>query len=313
MTRLFDRAASLQVDTLTVSDLRFTFDVERTLRPTPNKATIRVYNLTEVHRTQLAALPSIPVSLSAGYADGTHLIFKGDLRNAPSDYVAPDWITTISGADGSVRRRTARTRRSFRPGTELSTVVQALADDLGVGPGNVVQAIASAGLAGASTTFASGTVLDGNAWAQLTALCASCELELSVQNGVLQVLPLGQALAGTSLVLQSDTGLVGTVTKDTRGRIKFKTLMIPDLFPGRLVEPRTRVISGGRYRLTKCVYKGDTHDDEWTVDCEAEPESTTPSPASRARLDQIRASMEQARQAAIVAQEVIRIAQGGGA
>lgn len=271
MTELFDRSASLTVDTLTVSDLRFAFSVERTLRPTPNKAEIKIYNLTEAHRLELSALASIPVVLSAGYSDVTPLIFKGDLRNAPSTFTSPDWVTTISGADGGTRRRTARTRRSFRPGSTLATVVNALASDLGVGAGNVSETIANSRLAGASTTFVAGTVLDGNAWGQLVALCRSAELELSIQNGALQVLPLGQALAGTAIYLQADSGLVGSITKDTRGRLKFKTLMIPDMFPGRLVEPRTRNVSGGNYRVTKCSYKGDTHGADWSIECEASP------------------------------------------
>jgi hypothetical protein len=273
VTELFDRSASLIVDTLTVSDLRFSFSVERGLRPSPNKAEIKIYNMNETHRGQLATLPAIPVTLSAGYANDVHIIFKGDLRNAPSVFTSPNWITTVSGADGGTRRRTARSRRSFQPGTELTTVVNALASDLGVGAGNVADVISRSSLAGASTSFARGTHVDGNTWAQLAALCASAELELSIQNGVLQALPLGRALAGTAIILQRDTGLLGTIAQDTRGRLKFKTLMIPDMFPGRLVEPRSRNLSGGRYRVTKCVYKGDTHGTEWGIDCEAAPES----------------------------------------
>lgn len=271
MTTLFDRRATLTADTLTMSDLRFVFSVERGLRPTPNKAEIKVYNLTESHRLSLAALSQVPVTLTAGYEDGEHVIFKGDLRNAPSVFASPDWITTLSGLDGGRRRRSARTARSFRSGSTLSAVVQALADDLGIGAGNVAQQIASASLDGASSTFARGTHLDGSAWDALQALCRSAELELSVQNGVLQLLPLGRALAGTALVMAQETGLVGAIVKDTRGRLKFKTLMIPDMFPGRLVTPRTRNVTGGHYRVTKCVYKGDTHGNDWHIDCEAEP------------------------------------------
>lgn len=266
----FDRVAELQVGTLVVSGLRFAFNVERTLRATPGKAEIKVYNMTEAHRGEVESLDTVPVTLSAGYAEGTHVIFKGDLKNAKSRIETPNWITTLDGVDGS-RRQSARTRRSFRSGTSLTAVVQALAGDLGLGVGNVAETIAAATLAGASTTFATGTALDGNAWATLVALCASAELELSIQNETLQVLPLRQALTGTALVLSQDSGLVGSPTKEKGGRIKFQAQMIPDLFPGRLVEMRSRNIVGGQYRVTKCAYKGDSEAQDWGIDAEAEP------------------------------------------
>lgn len=268
--RTFNRVAELQLGTLIVSDLRFTFTVERTLRPTPGKATIQVYNLTQSHREEIDGLDTVPVVLTAGYEDGTHVVFNGDLRDVKNAYTSPDWITEISGSDGQARR-TARTRRSFRPGTTLDAVVQALASDLGVGIGNVISAIDGARLAGASTEFVAGTTLDGNAWAQLVALCASAELELSVQNGQLQAIPLRQALDGTSLVVSSDTGMIGSPTKAKGGRVVFKTQMIPDLFPGRAVELQSRNVEGGQYRVTKALYRGDTHGPDWFIECEAEP------------------------------------------
>lgn len=268
--RTFNRVAELQLGTLVVSDLRFAFTVERTLRPTPGKATIQIYNLTEAHRQEIDELDTVPVVLTAGYEEGTHVVFNGDLRDVKNAYTAPDWITEISGTDGQARR-TARTRRSFRPGTMLSTVVQAIAGDLGVGTGNVIAAIESARLAGASTEFVSGTTIDGNAWSQLVALCASAELELSIQNGQLQAIPLRQALEGTSLIVSSNTGMIGSPTKAKGGRVVFKCQMIPDLFPGRQVELRSRNVEGGQMRVTKATYRGDTHGPDWWVECEAEP------------------------------------------
>jgi hypothetical protein len=271
VTRLFNRVAELRVDDLVINDLHFVFSVERTLRASAGKADIKIHNLNPDHRGQLERLGSVPVVLTAGYEEGVHQIFKGDIRPCTNTYTQPDWITTIKGADGGRRRRTARTSRSFRPGTTLETVLSALAQDLGLGRGNVAEAARVAQLAGAQTEFIRGAVLDGNAMEQLTALCRSIEYEVSVQNGALQLLPLGRALAGSPLELDSDSGLIGTIEKDSKGKIKFKTQMIPDLFPGRLVAPQSRTVQGGRYRVTKCTYKGDTRGQEWGVDCEAEP------------------------------------------
>lgn len=269
--QLISRFAELRVDNIVITDMRFVFSIERTLRASAGKADIKIYNLNEDHRGQLERLGSVPVVLTAGYEAGVHQIFKGDIRPCTNSYARPDWITTIKGSDGGTRRRTARTARSFRPGTTLETVLSALATDLGLGRGNVAEAARAAQLAGAQSEFIGGMSLSGNAMSRLVVLCRSIELEVSIQNGALQLLPLGRALAGSSLELDSDSGLIGSIEKDSKGKIKFKTQMIPDLFPGRLVAPQSRTIQSGRYRVTKCTYKGDTRGQEWGVDCEAEP------------------------------------------
>lgn len=272
MTELFDRRATLRVDTIEIRDLRFTFSVERTLRTTPNRAQIHVFNLNPQHRNQLAGLGEVHTELTVGYRDHQHTIFSGDLRSARSKYASPDWDTTIEGADGGRAHRTARVNRSYRRGTSLETAVRDLADALGLGHGNLVDAMRSARLIGAGLDFVGGTTIRGAASTELEQLARTMGLEVSVQNGTLQFLPIGAALDGGSLIVEQDSGLIGDVEVDTKtGGLKFKTLLIPDLAPGRKVEPRTRTLRGGHYRITKCTYKGDTHGPDWYVECEASP------------------------------------------
>jgi hypothetical protein len=270
---LFDRAAELELGTLGIRDLRFTFAVERTLRSTPNKAEIHVFNLTEQHRQEIAALREVRCKLSVGYRDSLHTIFSGDLRNAASRYEPPNWNTKVDGSDGGNARRRSRVQKSYPSGTAITTAIRDLADSLGLGRGNTDSVASDATLSTTGATFVRGTVLSGNAAAELDALCQSAGLEYSVQGGTLQLLPLGQGLAGDVIIVSQDTGLVGDVEVDVRtGGIKFKTLLTPDLVPGRKVEPRTRSLRGGHFRVTKAVYKGDTHGQEWYVECEASPQ-----------------------------------------
>ena len=271
MTVLFDRRAELRVEDLVIDGLRFAFKVERTLRPTPNKAEITITNLNATHRAQLESAGGVRASLSVGYRDGMHTIFDGDLRNVVSTLEHPAWTTKLDGADGGTAIRTARTGRSYRPGTTLSTVFGDLADAMGVGRGNVAEVVSAAVLSSGGSTFVDGTVLEGRVARELDQLCASCELEWSVQNGALQLLPLGRALAGTALVISPDTGLVGGISREKRSAIKFKTLLIPDLFPGRLVRPDTTTIRGGDFRVVRVAYSGDTHGADWYCEAQAEP------------------------------------------
>jgi hypothetical protein len=267
----YDRVAELQADTLLIRDLRFTFSVERSLRGSANKAEIHIFNLNADHRDALAALGSVPCRLSCGYDGALHTLFAGDMRNVQSVHTPNTWDTKIDGLDGGTALRLGRTHRSYRPGVQLETIYGDLAADLGLGRGNLDAVASQLRLSGAGSELVRGSVFSGSASADLEALARSCELEVSVQNGTLQILPLGGALEGDPIVLEAGGGLVGDVAKDKKGAITFKTLLRPDLFPGRKVQPNTRSVRGGDYRVTKCKYTGDTHGQDWYVEGTATP------------------------------------------
>lgn len=269
MSDLYDRVASLQVDTLVLTGLRFAFKVERTLRPRPGKAEVKVWNLTSSHRDQLDSLDGVSVVLDAGYAaTGTATLFSGTLRRVSHERVDGNtWITKVEGEDGGRQRRTARTIRSFRPGTPLRTIFLALATDFGVGQGNTNQATSSAALQQVGSAVVCGTTLRGSVGDLLDEFCRSASLEWSIQNGALQILPIGTALSGQAVVLSPDSGLVGSPTKEQRGRVKFRSLINPEIVPGKQVQLQSRVVTG-TYRVEKCAWSGDTEGQDWYVDGE---------------------------------------------
>ena len=269
MADLYDRVASLQVDTLVLTGLRFAFKVEHTLRPRPGKAEVRVFNLTKAHRDQLDSLDGVATVLDAGYAaTGMATLFSGTLRRVSHERLDGNtWVTKVEGEDGGRQRRTARTSRSFRAGTPLRTIFLALAQDLGVGSGNTSQATASALLDSVGNTVVTGTSLRGMVAEELDRLCAGAGLEWSIQNGALQILPLGTALSGQAIVLSPTSGLIGSPTKEQRGRVKFRSLINPEIVPGKQVRIQSRVVAGA-YRVDKCAWSGDTEGQEWYVDGE---------------------------------------------
>jgi hypothetical protein len=267
---LYDRVASLQVDTLVLTGLRFSFKVERTLRPRPGKAEVRVWNLTSSHRDQLDSLDGVPVVLDAGYAaTGTATLFSGTLRRVSHERVDGNtWITKVEGEDGGRQRRIARTARSFRPGTPLRTIFAALATDFGVGQGNTSQATANAALEVLGSSTVRGVPIAGRVEAELDRICAAAGLEWSIQNGALQILPVGASLSGQAVILSPSSGLVGSPTKEQRGRVKFRSLINPAIVPGKQVQIQSRVVTGA-FRVDRCTWSGDTEGQDWYVDGEA--------------------------------------------
>ena len=65
---LFGRAYRVTVGTLRISaPLRVAFEIERTTRPTPNKASVRLYNLTRDHQAQVQDAADAQLVIEAGY------------------------------------------------------------------------------------------------------------------------------------------------------------------------------------------------------------------------------------------------------
>lgn len=288
---MFLRKAELQVDTILIKDLRFAFKVERGLRPVPGKAEIKIWNLNADHRGQLEALSSVGVRLKAGYGADLHAIFGGDLRIVENARDERDWITTVKGEDGGASRRSARTNRGFRPGTSIEAVLRGAIQDSGLGEGNLGQ-ILNAAVGTVGNIFRSGTATSGNAVEEVERLADSAGYETSIQSGAFQFLRRGSALAGTAVVVNENSGMVGSPEKLTHGRVRVKTLIIPDLVPGRLITVESQQVRG-TYRVEKCAWSGDTYGGDWHVDMEA---TSLEQIATQAQRTQQRIEAERRRQ-----------------
>ena len=272
MTKLFRRTAALTIGTLRLVELDFSFNIEKSLDREPNTAEIQVYNLSETSRKAIEQTARQRVQLEAGYQQpaGTRVIFDGDLRKAHSRREGPDVVTEVEAADGERAYRTARVNRSFGAGTSLGSVIQSIGRSLGVGVGNLAELATQAGFEGLGQLFSEGTVTSGPAREEFSGLLDSAGIEWSIQDNTLQLLPRGQALAGTAVVLSSDTGLVESPSVDSEGVATAKMLMIPDVFPGRKVQIESEFVRG-LYRVTKAKFIGSTFGTEWFIEIEGKP------------------------------------------
>lgn len=261
---LWDRRATLTIDTIKIERLRFVFTVDASTKPQPNKASISVFNLNPDHRSQIEELRKAPVRLDVGYAGGTQTIFLGDLRTCPSVRDGADIVTTIESGDGEKAIQTSRVNKSHAKGTSQADVLRDVALSLGVLPGNLDAATKRLKSAGVGI-FPAGTVLTGSAAREMTNLCKSLNLEWSIQKGALQILERGKALEASAVKLHKYSGMIGAPTVDNRGILSVSSLMNPEIFPGRLL-----VLDGdrlkGQYRIEDCHYAGDTHGAQWQID-----------------------------------------------
>jgi hypothetical protein len=272
---LFRREWRVQVGTLDVSNFALKFKAKRTLAARAGTLDLEIRNLTEAHRREIQNARRFRtfVEVHAGYVGGMSLIFRGDLRKAVPAREGTDWLVKVTAGDGEHAIRSTRVSRSFAPGTTVTAVVTHLAEAMGVGIGNAREALrgASLGTAGLlGDTFAEGTVVYGNAAAELTRLCESARKTWSIQEGNLQILPLGGSLTRTAILLSPGTGMVGTPEVVSRRVITVKALLQPGLVPGQQVVVQSdALLSVAPWRITEAEYSGDTHGTDWyaTLTC----------------------------------------------
>lgn len=295
---LFRRRCRVVVDTIEVVPLEkdpskaltVRFVVHKSLTPEPNKAEVHIFNLNPNNRAQLAnkrvepaslvafanggsgpiktIARDIPVLIEAGYQEGSSCIFLGNLRSVQSVREGADIITSLSSGDGEASCANARINKSFRKGSSVKEILEAIALVLGVEEGNLADAVKQFKSSGAVDIFANGAVLSGNAAAEMTAICRSIGFTWSIQDGKLQLLPLREALKGEAILLTPETGLIDSPTVDNKGVLRARMLMAPDVFPGRLVTVKTFSYNG-TFRVENTTHTGDTSGNEWFVDIEA--------------------------------------------
>lgn len=275
---LFRKTWRVTVGTLQIpAPMRVAFEIERSTRPQPGKATVRLWNLTRDHQAQIEGAAAAQVLVEAGYVGerGAELLFSGELFRARGRSAGAgirtegelvDAVTYVEARDGGTAYQHARVSQGFGPGVSVATVLRACAAALGVGAGNVDDVAELAELDAGGDTYPEGTVLAGQAARELTRILSGLGLRWSVQHGVLQVLRRGEGLR-TAVRLSPETGLVGRPELGTRGRVKAKSLLNSELSPGRIVLLEgTRI--RGRYRVEAVKYSGDSHAKDWYSECE---------------------------------------------
>lgn len=275
------RTWRVTVGTLRVSEpMRVAFEIERSVRPTPGKAVVRIWNLARDHQAQIEQAAGGQVVIEAGHrsARGLVQLFRGELVRARGGDQALrstrdglDVVTRIEARDGGRAYQGARISQSFEPGVSVATVLRACADSLGVGEGNLRDALA-AQLEAGGDRYPEGTILSGQAAHELTRILDGLGMRWSVQHGALQVLRVGRAMPAQAVRLTPGTGLVGSPEVGTRGRVKVRALLSADIAPGRpvvLESERAR----GRYVVRAVKYSGDSHAQDAYVDAELATET----------------------------------------
>lgn len=283
MNRLFDRAVAVTLsrplerqffgaNTLVtkVTDLRVTFQIEKTLSEDPNTCEVVIYNLNEQTRGELEKKP-LHVRLDAGYDGALERLFVGDARFGQSRHIGVNWESKLQLGDGDRAFRHARVNRSFKAGVDVKTALAEVTKSMGLKVPTSV-----AGAKELVTQFASGVVLQGPSERELSRLLKPRGFSWSIQDGSLQVIR-GDGKrrdAEEAAVISQDTGMIGTPEfglpekKSGKPVLTVTMLLYPGLQPGGLIKMDARTIRG-IFRLDRVQHSGDTHGPDWQTKIEA--------------------------------------------
>jgi hypothetical protein len=296
MSDLFNREIEINAGGLRIANrsltgeskpiLRVVFKIEKTLQKDPNTAELTIYNLSKESRVALGeqdpntiALRNIvTTTILAGYYGNADLIFTGDLEYGASNREGTEWVTTLQSADGGRQFRSARINLSFDSGTLLNDVLKTGAEALGVGLGNITTELAKGAPRSSAQQYVKGLVLSGQASTELDKIIKRAGFNWSIQDGQIQLIRPGGVLnPNEAILLQQGTGLIGVPELGDKGVIMARSLLQPDLTPGKKVQIRSGLRSNGQYdldaffRVDKSVITGDTWGTDWYTDIEASP------------------------------------------
>lgn len=211
----------------------------------------------------------VTVRLEAGYGDHIGQIFFGVLRKVSSWRKGPDWLTQISGGDAEHSITMARISQTFPKGTPVTSVVRALVKTLAVGDGglqNTLNALSTTGILGAGTTLQKALTMHGDSATELEQFMRSCGFEWSIQDGAFYAGPAGTpTFPGEGPLLTPETGLVDEPQIDRYGNVVGKSLLNPDLLPGRVFRVESSRVSGS-YLCSKTQHRGTSDGQDWFVE-----------------------------------------------
>jgi len=271
----FKRVVTLEVinnnTTLTqISNLDIEFDIERSITLTDNTAEFVIHNAkTETRNNILKAGNNI--IFKAGYEDEKNIasIFFGTIDTAISVKDGVNWITTISAKDAGNNKQplTHQTLAySYIPGSPVSQVISDLKTFLNI-PVFGLENIASLKLNnGLNYSGALGGLLR-----QLQQILNNSGIGLFFDSSQMVIFNNAGRDSKFGVVnLTQNSGLIGNVedvtdtTKDSKKRIKFKSLMNPKFQPLGLVNITGQTITG-LFIIEKLVFSGDNFGGDFSV------------------------------------------------
>lgn len=217
-----------------LSQLKIRFQVLQSDEESPNSASIRVYNLSDETINRITSLTPVEynrVILQAGYENGSFgVIFDGTIRQFKRGRESNiNSFLDILAAEGDIPFNFSYVQQTLAAGWTHEDVIKKSSEAMGL-TANVVPNKESFG--GINPR---GKVLWGLSKVAMRSASQSIGSTWSINNGVVQVIPLQGYLPNEAVVLNSQTGII-SVPEQTEDGIKLKCLLNPKIIIGGRIQ-----------------------------------------------------------------------------
>ncbi|ARF51978.1 hypothetical protein DSJ_17505 [Pantoea stewartii subsp. stewartii DC283] len=260
--RQFGRQCILTIgnskESIQINNLRTAFSISHTHDKTPNKATIRIWNLNPSHRHQVTGGEFKQVSLAVGFGslENCRVLYAGQITKPAVIREGLDFILELTCDDGATAYRDAFVNVTLAAGsTHEDVIAHCVGQMTGITPGNI-------GLPG-TVTFKRAKVCYGPARHVMTQVADHHGADWMIQNGELHILHPDYCLPGEGVLLNESSGMLGSPKPTDRG-LELSCLLRPEIIVGSLVRIESIVTDyNGDYKVAAVKSEGDTHASRW--------------------------------------------------
>ncbi len=190
--------------------LHISFDLEKTDNPASNTGKLQISNLNNEHKAILSEEGCI-VEIRAGYSDTLGSIFLGGVMNPSETLQNADRTLELELFDGQMYNDTFGSI-SMNGVVTGTSILEELQSKMGI-ESAILTEKASEMLQTAK--YSNGYCYVGKLKTALQSLINKADLNYSIQNGVLQISGVGEAITTHAYVISIDTGLISIPKKIT--------------------------------------------------------------------------------------------------
>lgn len=241
----------------------------------PNKANIRIYNLSEEHQKYFEA-PFVEIVLSVGYGGlGMFRLFAGQVTVAGTQKEGADTVTEVQLDSMYTQMNGTKISRTAPAGSSVKDIIENVAYGL-----NVVKTVFSG--ENIKKAFVDGYPMLGTPKQILTQLSEAFELEWQIDDQILYVQDVGKSyMSDTSkaYVISEISGLLerpyydniekqrgkGDKLKMARKGVKLKILLNPAIVAGSIVKIDYGEFTGF-YKVERLTHSGGVFTEDWTTE-----------------------------------------------
>lgn len=253
----------------------FTVNKSSNNKQKPNKASLRIYNLSE-ERQKWFETPFLELTLLVGYTGlGIHKLFSGQITVAGTQKQGADTVTEIQLDTLYTELNSTKISQTAPAGTSVKEIIDKVA--LGM---DVVKVIYSG--ENIKKAFVDGYPMLGTPRQVLTELAEAFELEWQVDQQFLYISDVGKSYMtdnSKAYVIGENSGLIerpyfdniekrrgkGDKLKEARRGVRLKILLNPAINAGSVVKIDFGEFTG-LYKVERLTHKGGIYTEEWETE-----------------------------------------------